>query len=324
MVTVAASVFVFLALVTGSVAVFAPGRFGRRPFDERIRALRPDDSDGEPHQATAALRRPYSSIPALRRLLSRSSWADAVSLELRQANVQLRVGEYLLGRLLLAMLVFVVPAFVTRFHPMGLVAGLVAGAAAYLLPAFYIRMLRRRRVARIEKQLVEFLPMLASSLRSGFAMQQAMELSAKQLGPPLADELALLLHDTNLGATMDAALLDLGQRVGSTDLDMMITAILVQRTSGGNLAEVLDGAAETLRERDRIRGDLATLTAQQKLTGLVLSVYPILIALVLFAMMPSTWSVLFTETLGRVFLGVALGLQLVGVLTMRRVMNIEI
>ena len=123
---------------------------------------------------------------------------------------------------------------------------------------------------------------------------------------------------------MEEALLKMGERVDSVDLDMMITAVLVQRGSGGNLSEILESAAETLRERERIRGDLQTLTASARLTGLILSIYPVALGLLFLALMPSTWSVLFTETLGRVFLGVALGLQLIGFLVMQRVMKVEI
>jgi tight adherence protein B len=244
--------------------------------------------------------------------------------ELQQASIQLRVGEYMLGRVLLAVFLFLAAVLFARFHPIGLVAGLAVGVAGYALPAVYVKFSRSRRIAKIEKQLIELLPMLASSLRAGFAFQQGVELASQQLGPPLADELALLLNDVNLGATMDEALQDLGRRVGSTDLDMVITAIMVQRTTGGNLSEILDQAAETLRERDRIRGDLQTLTAQQRLTGTILSAYPIAIGLFLLAIMPAVWSTLFTETLGRVLLGTALSLQLVGFFAMRRVMNIEI
>lgn len=325
MVTLAASVFLFLALVTGAIALLAPARFGRRASEERIRALRPTGGSDDPEGAASpSLKRPYSSIPTLRTLLSGSARADAIALELQQANVHLRVGEYLLARVLLALVLFLAIVFFSQFRPVGLIIGAAAGGTAYVLPGLYLQLLRRRRLARIEGQLVEFLPMLASSLRAGFAFQQGVEMAVQQLGPPLADELLLLLSDVNLGATMEAALQDLGRRVGSTDLDMLITAVLIQRTTGGNLSEILEQAGETLRERERIRGDIQTLTAQQRFTGAILSVYPAVIGLLLVALVPSIWSLLFTDTLGRVFLGSAVTLQLVGLLFMRRVMKIEI
>ena len=321
----AASSFLFLALVTGAVAVFGSGRLWRSASDDRIRGLRaahPDDETSE--GGTAQLKRGYSSIPILGHLLGGSSWAESVSLQLQQANIQLRVGEYLLLRVLLGLVLLFLTIFVARLHPVGIVIGLGLSAIGFMLPAFYVRSVRGRRIKKIEEQLVEFAPMLASSLRSGFALQQGIDLAARQLDPPLADELKLFINDANLGATTEKAFLDMGKRVGSTDLDMMITAILVQRSSGGNLSEILDQAAETLRERERIRGDLNTLTAQQRLTGMVLAVYPIAIGLLLLLMMPSVWSVMFTDGIGRVALGVALGLQLTGFLVMRRIMNIDI
>ncbi len=318
----AASIFLFLALATGAVALLARPRRGAG--EDRVRRLRSGASEGHRPAAVASLRRAQSSIPTLRRFLTDSEWAERVELELQQANVQLRVGEYLLVRFFIAAIAFLFGLIVLRFEPIGILIGLALGGVAYVLPPFVLKFLRSRRLGKIEKQLVEFAPMLAAALRSGFALPHGVEMAAQQLGPPLADELKLLMNDVNLGATMEAALLDLGRRVGSADLDMMITAILVQRTTGGNLAEILDKAAETLRERERIRGDLKTLTAQPRLTGTILSVYPIAIALLLGALMPSLWTLLFTEPLGRVFLGVALGLQVVGFLLMRRLVNIQI
>ena len=320
-----ASLFVFLAVVAGAISLFGPARFGRKLAEERLRSLRPPEGEPERRRTDApGLRRSHSSIPTLRRLLRNSPWAEESARELQQAHIQLRVAEYLLIRLFLGALTFVVIAFLLRLHPIGLVIGAGAAVGAYFAPVAYVKLARRRRVAQVEKQLVELLPLLASSLRAGFALQQAMEGAAQQLGPPLADELDLLLQDVNLGATMQAALQDMGRRIGSTDLDIVITAILVQRTTGGNLAEVLDQGAETLRERERIRGEILTFTSQQRLTGTILSVYPIAVGLILLALLPSYWSKLFTETVGQVQLAIALSLQVIGFVAIRRLLNIEV
>lgn len=325
MLALAASLFVFLAIVAGAVALFSSTRTRRTKVDQRIRELRAKpDGERERPSAVPTLRRPHSSIPLLGRALTGSAWADAVVLELQQANVQLRVGEYVLARALTGAVALLLIALVFRFHPLGLALGVGAAAIGYMVPAVYISMLRRRRIDAIERQLIELAPMLASGLRAGFGLQQAMELAARQLEPPIADELNLLINDVNLGATMEAALQDLGRRAGCPDLDMLTTAIIVQRSSGGNLAEILDQTSETLRERERIRGELRTLTAQQRLTGAILSVYPAAIGLLLLAVMPSVWSVLFTRAIGQIFLGIALGLQVLGFFAMRRVMNIQI
>ncbi len=326
MTAVAASVFLFLAVVGAAASlVLGPGRLGRNLAEERLRGLRSPQRDPEPrHAAAPAMRRSHSSIPTLRRWLGGSPWAEETARELQQANVQLRVGEYLLIRLLLAAVAVLLLALLMRFEPVGLLIALAAGVLAFFAPAFYVKLARRRRLAQIERQLVELLPLLASSLRAGFALQQAMEGAAQQIGPPLADELTLLLRDVNLGATMQSALQEMSEKVCSPDLDIIVTAILVQRMTGGNLAEVLDHGAETLRERERIRGEILTFTSQQRLTGTVLSVYPIVVGLILLALMPAQWSKLFTEGVGQVQLIAAVSLQVIGFLAIRRILRIEI
>lgn len=321
MLTLLAGLFCFLALVTGSVAVFGPA-MRRTPQDERILGLR--QRAAEQGSAGPAMRRRPSSIPAFSRILSENDWADAMARDLRRANVQLRVGEFLMLRFLIGGFAFIVVAWLTALHPLGVVLALVLGVVGFFVPAFWLGMVRQRRGAQIERQLIDFAPMLASGLRSGFAFQQAVDLATRQIEPPLLDELKLFLNDANLGSTVEAALEDLSERVNSPDLDMIVTAVLVQRSSGGNLAEVLDQAAETLRERERIRGDLRTLTAQHRLTGIVLSLYPTAVGLVLLALMPSMWSILFTELAGQIMLGIAVGLQVLGFLILRRLMSLDI
>ncbi len=320
----AASLFLFLAIVASAVALLGQGRL-RTAIESRFRALRQTQGEASatPRQA-GDLRRYHSSIPTLQRLLSNRSWADEIALQLQQAGIQLRVGEFVFLRTLIAAILLLVTLIASRFQPAGLFAALVLAGLGFWLPSLYVNWMIRRRRTKIERQLIDLVPMLSSSLRAGFAFQQALEVASRQIGPPLGDELALLLSDVNLGATMQSALQDLGRRVGSTDLDMLITAILLQRTTGGNLSEVLDKTAETMAERERIRGDILTLTSQQRLTGLILSVYPICLGLLFLAIMPHLWSKLFTETVGRALLGIALGLQMIGFVAIRRALNVEI
>jgi tight adherence protein B len=318
-----ASVFVFLAIITGALGFLRTTRRGT-PADQRLRQLATPFAAEEDPTGSATLRRSRSSIPFLRHALAASDWAQKTEDDLRQASISLRVGEYLILRVGFAAVLFVGTLFISRMHPAGIVIALVLGPAGYLLPSVFVKMARRRRIEKIEQQLVELAPMLASALRSGFALQQGMELASRQLEAPIAEELGQLINDVNLGATMESALLDMGRRCGSPDLDMLITAILIQRTSGGKLSEVLEQTAETLRERERIRGDVKTFTAQQRLTGLILSVYPAAIGLLLLALMPSMWSLMFTEPVGQTMLGIALGLQAIGFVAIRRVMDIQI
>ncbi|MEX0787138.1 MAG: type II secretion system F family protein [Dehalococcoidia bacterium] len=316
-IALSAGLFLFLALAAGSIAVFAPA--GRRmDADARVRALRPQLAAAE---STASRKKSRRSLTGL---LGHGSWAQSTARELQQADIQLRVGEYLLIRLLAALGLFVLPVLLLQAHPAAIVIGVGGIGAGFFLPALYVKAARRRRLGRIERQLLEFLPALAASLRSGFAFQPAVEVSLQQTGAPLADELGLMLKDVQLGAPTQTALQDMGERIGSTDLDMVITAILVQRTTGGNLPEILDSTAEALRERERIQGDIQTFTAQQRMTGIILSVYPVAVGLVLLAIMPSVWSKLFTEPAGQVQLAIAFTLQVLGFVAMRRALRVEV
>ena len=147
-----------------------------------------------------------------------------------------------------------------------------------MLPAFYVTLKKRRRLHAIDRQLVEGLSHIANSIRAGFAMLQAIDAAAQRLQPPLSEEFSRLVADVRLGASLEDALTAMGNRVGSYDLDMVITAILIQRSTGGNLSEVLDNVAETIRERDRIRGEIRVLTAQQRFAAWVLSLWPVVLA----------------------------------------------
>jgi tight adherence protein B len=155
-------------------------------------------------------------------------------------------------------------------------------------------------------------------------MLQAFDAAAQRLQPPLSEEFGRLVADVRLGASLEDALASMGNRIGSYTLDLVITAILIQRSTGGNLSELLDKVSEMIRDRDRIRGEIRTLTAQQRFAGLVLSVWPVFLALVFFLLAPDLMSNLWTETVGIILLIVAATLQVLAFLTIRRITNIEI
>ena len=324
MIELAAALFIFLALGMGALRLLAPSRLSGESSDDRLRSL--SAMRHEPEPAPLSLeRRPMRSLtPALRRLLGNTTWGEKTAADLLRANIKLRVGEYLLVRVLAGVTMAVLPFMLLQLSAAGIIVAVVGGVVGWTAPAYYVRFARGKRVARIETQLIEFLPALGSSLRSGFAFKPAVEAATLQVSAPLGDELATLLNDLNLGADSATALQNMGDRVGSRDLDVVITAIQVQRTTGGNLPEILDTAASALRDRERIRGEVKTFTAQQRMTGLVLSVYPVLVGLLLLAIMPAVWSKLFTEPAGQMMLAIAAVLQVVGFLAIQRALRIEV
>jgi len=254
------------------------------------------------------------------KFLGTSRGVESAALELDRADIPLRVGEYMALRFamaaVLALLTFVLTNMIYIALPMGLVG--------YFLPRWYVRSRRKSRQAKMNAQMVEMLGLVANSLRSGYGLLQGFEFASRQLAPPLGTEIKRMLQETSLGVNADEALQNLGERVSSADMEMVITAISIQRSVGGNLAQLLDGVSYTMRERERIRGDIMTLTAQQRMTGIVIGALPLFMGLLFYAINPEYMSVLFTKTMGQVLIGVAVGLEALGVVTIKAMLALDV
>ena len=168
------------------------------------------------------------------------------------------------------------------------------------------------------------LTMVSNSLRAGFGLLQAFDLAAEQAQPPMSTELTRLLRDTRMGSSVEEALTKMGERVGSYDLDVIITAILIQRSVGSNLSEVLDKVAHTIRERARIKGEINTLTAQKKLSGWIVGLMPVGIVVLMLVINFEYMSVLFTDPLGRLLLILAVVLDVLGMLWIKQIVTVEL
>ena len=253
-----------------------------------------------------------------------SAMAEKTALDLERAGIQLRVGEYLLARIFLALALAALGLGLLGTGFTGLVVALTFGAGGYLLPHLYVRWRREGRLNRLNKQLAEAVVQISGSLRSGFGLLQALDLVGQQLSPPISTELRRTVRDTNVGSNLEDALTALGQRVGSHDLDIVITAILIQRSVGGNLAEILDNVAHTMREREQLRGQIDALTAQQRLSAYVLVLIPLWSIGFMLLISSDYMLPMFTTTVGRLVLGVAAAFDLGALLLMRRLAVIDI
>ncbi len=253
-----------------------------------------------------------------------SAWAERTRSQLERAGLALKLHEYVALRVLLALVAFAVVLALGNGHALAFLLGIVAGVVGYMLPAFYVRMRIARQVRKFNDQLADMLTMVANSLRAGFGLLQGLDLAAEQSQPPMSTELHHLLRDTRMGASIETALESMGARVGSYDLDVVITAILIQRSVGSNLSEVLDQVAHTIRERARIQGEINTLTAQKKFSGLIIALLPVAFVLMMLAINFDYMSALFTDPLGRFLLVVAITLDIVGILIIKRIVSVDI
>jgi tight adherence protein B len=253
-------------------------------------------------------------------ILGGSRGVESSALALERAGIPLRVGEYMTIRFALALILLLVTFMLTR----NVLIALPMAPIGYFLPRWYVGSRRRQRQAKINGQLEEMLTLVSNSLKSGYGLMQSFEYASRQLAPPLADEIKRMIQEANLGAGAEVAIEALAERIASTDMEMVVTAIAIQRSVGGNLAQTLDNVAYTMRERDRIRGEIRTLTSQQRMTGVIIGGLPIFVGGIMFAINPDYMLPLFTHSVGKILLLMAVGMEALGIVLIRSLLSFEV
>ncbi|HHX51133.1 MAG TPA: secretion system protein [Clostridia bacterium] len=196
-------------------------------------------------------------------------------------------------------------------------------ALGLFLPKLFLNQARSKRLRQINDQIGDALLVMSNSLRAGFSFIQSMEMVAKEMSGPISEEFSRALREMQLGAPTEHALLSMSDRAGSDDLDMLVTAVLIQRQVGGNLAEVLDNISVTIRERIRIMGEIKTLTAQGKISGTIIGLLPFFLAMVLYLINRSYLLILIRDPLGLMLVIGGLVAQLIGMLLIRKIVALE-
>ncbi len=262
-------------------------------------------------------------VPIISGLLEGKDWTAETAKRLERADIRLTVSEYVGVRIFLA-LVGVALAFLLVGGSMRFIAVVVFGIIGYALPSLYVGRSISKRVAKLNAQLPEALTLISNSIKAGFGLMQALDLASREMEHPLSTEIRRTLHDINVGSATDTAFESMADRCGSEDLDIVVTAMLIQQSTGGNLAEILDGVAHTMRDRIRIRGEIKTLTSQQMLTGMVIGGLPIAMMVLFTVVNPGYIDPLFTRTAGQLLLACAAVLEFFGVMVIRKILAIEV
>lgn len=274
-----------------AVIVYAIIQLTRRRsviIEERVRAYA--GLEEEAARAAQAEMPQTSPIGRLLQLFVGRTYFDRIQDELAQADVPMRPSEYLLTRVVLAAVGALV-GYTSFGNPT--VAATILAVAGFIGPVIFVRIHQQRRRARFVRQLADALMLLTNSLRSGYSFLKGLELVAKEMSDPISKELQRTLREVNLGATIEEAMKNLGRRVNSRDLDIVISAYLVQKEVGGNLTEIMQKVAETIRERLRIQGDIKVLTAQGRLSGVFVGALPIIVAILIWMSSPDYFNVMF-------------------------------
>lgn len=261
----------------------------------------------------------YNCIEGIANGLGRLPQGKRIELMMQQADWPIRGTEFEAILLLWGGLVGLVTFLVTLKGAMFFVGVLVGILMGFALLGMRIR--RRRK--KFTNQLGDMLTMVANALRAGFSFMQAFELISREMDAPMGREVQLVVNEVNLGNTLEYALDNMQRRVASPDFELVVTAVLIQRQVGGDLASILDTISETIAERVRMRREVMTLTAQGRMSGIVLALTPIVLAIIMNIISPGYMRPLFETELGRLFMMGAIGMEVIGFLIIRKIVNIH-
>ncbi len=258
------------------------------------------------------------------RRVAGSSYGDQLSRELARADLKLKPGEYIALMIIAAFGVGLVGYIIGGQSILLTIVGAIIGL---FLPRFYVQSEQKKRLVKFNNQLADMLNLMVNGLRAGFSTMQAMEAVSKELPAPICDEFRRVVQEMQLGVPMERALENLLRRIPSDDLDLVVTAMNVQREVGGNLAEILDTISYTIRERVRVKGEIRVLTAQVMYSGRFLSLLPMIVIGILYVMNRAYMMEFFLPSnapCGMIALALAGLLIVAGYFAMTRLADIEV
>ncbi|MGE5421749.1 MAG: type II secretion system F family protein [Ignavibacteriales bacterium] len=314
------TLLVFLSITFLGPAIFYTLRKGDSVKDRietyiQSTSVQEDDEDkpGKGHIDLGQL------LPKISRIFASRSFTQKVQIDLLQADIPLKGEEYLTIWAGFALIVPILVWLMTFNSGMALLMFAIGAIG----PKFYLSHCMEKRRHQLNQQLGDALVIMANALRAGFSFQQAMETVRRELPPPISVEFGWALREMNLGVGTEEALLNMGERAGSDDLDMVISAVLIQRQVGGNLAQIMDNISKTIRERARIKGEIKTLTAQGRTSGIIIGSLPIALLLLLLTINPTYMSVMLDSSIGYALLGGAFCSELIGAFLISRIVKID-
>jgi len=221
----------------------------------------------------------------------------------------------------LSPVIFAGLGFILLRHILGAVAGFIAGIA---FPSFMVKMAYKKRIKKFQSQLVDGLQMLASSLKAGLSFIQAIEVLCEEMPPPISQEFKLILKENKWGMSLEESLIKLRQRIPLEETNLFVSSILIARESGGELPKVLMRLTSTIRDNIKLQEKIATFTLQGRLQGIIMVFLPIGFSYFVYKQNPDHFTVMLQTSIGRLFLIVAIVLQIVGTIIVKKVSTIRV
>ncbi len=253
-------------------------------------------------------------------LLSKMQIVGTLQRVLDQADVEWSAAKLLINLSIIAM-VMVMGMLFAGFGPLSSIA---AGACAFLFPILYLLRKRKKRIKRIMTQLPDVFDLMGQALKAGHSLASAIQLVGEQLPDPVAKEFAQVFHEQNLGIKIEDALMNMANRIDQMDVRFFVTAVLIQRQTGGDLAEVLEKIGKIIRERIQLFGLVQALTAEGRLSGWVLLILPVIVFCASLVVNPTYGRQLLDTPNGRMMLGAAIAMDLMGLAMIKKIVNIKV
>jgi tight adherence protein B len=286
---------------------------------ERFTQSRTSFSNAEDKEGNKEKFKLKNILTLLGRAFATRGFTKKIEQELLKADYPIRAEEFLVFNIIMALTGAFVGFTIGRIGP-----ALVFGLIGALFPILVVKKKKKQRFESLNNEIGDCLTVMSNSLRAGYSFHQAMDLVAKEMAGPLAKEFKKTLREISLGVPTEQALLNLTGRVESDDLDLMISAVLIQRQVGGNLAEVLDNISHTLRERIRIKGEIKTLTAQGRISGLIIGLLPPILFAILMVINPGYVGILIQTPIGIMLLMAGVVSEIIGVMFIKKIVDIEV
>jgi tight adherence protein B len=317
-----AGIIIFIMSVTVIELSFYAFRHMRAPARAKIRKRLRKYSYVQSGDGSADIlkKRVLSDVPTLNRLLLRTPGIRALDRLILQANAAYPLGFYLLLTVLLATLAFTGTRFLTRTYSLPILVAIIAGS----LPCLKLRWMKHKRIEKFKRQLPEGLDLIARAMKAGHALTTGMRLAADEFEDPFGPEMDETLDEINFGVSVAEALKNFAGRIDCQEIKYFVVAVILQRETGGNLAELMESLAALIRDKFKFQGKVRTLSAEGKLSAIILSVLPFMVLIAIRFTSPEYIMSLFTEPVGRLLLLGSAIMMVTGIMIMKSMVNIKV
>jgi tight adherence protein B len=320
-VLIAILTFLVVVVVFLGIWMFAGSEGSQEQVRKRMSAVHKAEKRGESALGLKLVRdEMMSSVPWMHQLMMRWSWSTRLQDYLTQSGLTIKPAKLVLMSAILGFIAYLIAGyFLLHFY-----FAFPIGVAVAFMPLGYVAFMRSRRLHKFEEHFPEALDLLGRAVRAGHAFTTGLEMISKESPEPLAGEFRTTFEEQNFGLPLRDALLNLTERVPIVDVRFFVTALMIQKETGGNLAEILDGLARVIRDRFRIYREVKVRTAQGRLTAGILIALPIMMMLILSVLNPKYIGVLFTDPLGPIVLVTAAIMQVIGSAILWKIIHFEV